>query len=561
MIQHRSTETVFSMEKMGQDFIEIQRRYDVIEKCFSPVYIHPEKQIKFTKADPSRTFINTKLFRLFLLIVFLTPVHVLIFPQVSLGITPVETVNVMAPLWVSNDSEMEIFDNLLDEAVKIGVTAVSVDVWWGSVEADGDDKFDWSYYDIIFNKIREKGLKIVPIMSFHQCGGGPGDDCNILLPRWIWTHFIEYGLSPADLKFESETGNVLEDTIAPWATKNAAVIAEYMEFMNEFEERYTGIAGDFDEINISLGPTGELRYPSYNNSDYWSYPCRGHFQAYSDFARKDFREWALGEFRGLEKLSERWAVMLSNPNEIRVPGGHLPPNSGCLRARAFVDQNDYQDTAYGMDFITWYNNSLVCHGKRMLLAADKAFNGPMKSIPLGIKIPGIHWQMKCTATPRIAEIAAGLVDTKSNLDTSAAARDDAYGYKKILDMIAEVKREIKREIILHFTALEMDNDANCNIGTSLAESLVFWISDSARDRQITLKGENALSYIGDPEPEGSPDDRSWSRIRNAFRWASYNGFTFLRLSNHRQEPGPGPWDFDKKHLENFIRDFTSAESR
>ena len=149
--------------------------------------------------------------------------------------------------------------------LKLVLPAVSVDVWWGSVEADGDDKFDWSYYDIIFNKIREKGLKIVPIMSFHQCGGGPGDDCNILLPRWIWTHFIEYGLSPADLKFESETGNVLEDTIAPWATKNAAVIAEYMEFMNEFEERYTGIAGDFDEINISLGPTGELRYPSYNN--------------------------------------------------------------------------------------------------------------------------------------------------------------------------------------------------------------------------------------------------------------------------------------------------------
>ena len=129
-----------------------------------------------------------------------------------------------------------------------------------------------------------------------------------------------------------------------------------------------------------------------------------------------------------------------------------PPTPDVFEPGLFVDQNDYQDTAYGMDFITWYNNSLVCHGKRMLLAADKAFNGPMKSIPLGIKIPGIHWQMKCTATPRIAEIAAGLVDTKSNLDTSAAARDDAYGYKKILDMIAEVKREIKREIILHFTA-------------------------------------------------------------------------------------------------------------
>ena len=139
---------------------------------------------------------------------------------------PVTTAGVMAPLRMS-EAELAQFESLLDEAKGIGVTAVSVDVWWGLVENTGDQHFDWRYYDQVFQKIRGKGLKIVPIMAFHKCGGGPGDNCDIPLPAWVWGRFTAVGLSADDLKYESETGNVQDDAIAPWASENPAVLAQF----------------------------------------------------------------------------------------------------------------------------------------------------------------------------------------------------------------------------------------------------------------------------------------------------------------------------------------------
>jgi beta-amylase len=98
---------------------------------------------------------------------------------------PVTTAAVMAPLHMS-EAELAQFESLLDEAKGIGVTAVSVDVWWALVETTGDQQFDSSYYDQVFQKIRGKGFKIVPILAFHKCGGGPGDTCDIPLPTWVW---------------------------------------------------------------------------------------------------------------------------------------------------------------------------------------------------------------------------------------------------------------------------------------------------------------------------------------------------------------------------------------
>jgi len=454
-----------------------------------------------------------------------------------------------------SDAEITNFDNLLNDAKGIGVNAISVDVWWGLVENNGNQNFDWSYYDKVFQKIRDKGLKIVPIMSFHKCGGGPGDSCNISLPTWIWSHFTNAGLSSHDLKYESETGKVQDDAIAPWVIENPTVLAQFSEFMDEFEQHFAPIAGDFIEINISLGPTGELRYPAYNSSDGWQYPDRGNFQAYSDFAQSNFRNWVLAEYGGLSGVSNRWDIPLGNPNEIRVPGGQLPDNSG-RRAQSFVDNNDYKDMQYGKDFIDWYNESLVGHGKRLLLAAHNAFDGAMRSIPLGMKIPGLHWQMQCSEHPRIAEITAGLIQTSLNYNARHPA---AFGYKNIMDMIADVKISTNREIILHFTALEMDNDANCGVGTSLAEALVFWISQAAEDRGITHRGENALGCVNDPEDPTSADNRSWDRIRNVFTYALYSGFTFLRLTNASGEFGCIPWNsVDKERYREFIKDYVST---
>jgi beta-amylase len=462
---------------------------------------------------------------------------------------PVTTAAVMAPLRMSKP-ELAQFDSLLDEAKAIGVTAVSVDVWWGLVETTGDQHFDWRYYDQVFQKIRGKGLKIIPIMAFHKCGGGPGDDCNIPLPAWVWGRLTAVGGSADDLKYESETGTVQDDAIPPWASEDPAVLAQFREFIDAFEQHFAPLAGDLIEINISLGPTGELRYPAYNGSDGWQYPDRGNFQAYSGLAQENFRSWALAKYGDLSGVSQHWGIALGSPADIRAPGGELPDDS-VRRAQAFVDAYDYKDTPYGRDFIDWYHESLVGHGKRVLLAANDALDGPMKAIPLGMKIPGIHWQLQCTPHPRIAEVTAGLIPISLN---QQARQPDAFGYRKVMEMIAEVKRSTHREVILHFTALEMDNDAYCGIGSSMAAALVLWVSQAAAGQGITHRGENALSCVNDPEGPTSPDNRSWEHIENAFTHASYSGFTFLRLTSRREASGCVPWNaVDKDRYRTFIQ--------
>jgi hypothetical protein len=463
-----------------------------------------------------------------------------------------QTAAVMAPLEIPRQISWENFERLLDQARQSGVDTVSVDFFWGKIEGAGDQNFDWSDYDRIVDSIRARGLKIVPIISFHRCGGGPGDDCDIPLPRWLYSAFIGIGLSATDLKYESEQGRIHEDAIVPWATVTPAVLDQFRELMTAFATHYAPQASSFAELNISLGPTGELRYPSYNSypgSDGWQYPDRGFFQAYSALAQASFRSWALNRFGGLPGVSARWNIPLASPSEIRVPGGDLPPTAG-RRAETFVQDRDYSDTRYGQDFIDWYNQSLVDHGRRLLIAADAAFSGPFQSIPLGMKIPGVHWQMmSCAAHPRIAEITAGLVQTTLDLRPIEQARGDAYGYKRIVDMVADVSSQTGRDVVLHFTAAEMDNDSACGTGNSMAEALVFWIAQAAHDRGVPAKSENALACVNQPG-----DDRTWESIRNVFANSTYQGFTLLRLV----ENGCNPWGTDRDAYASFIRDFGTS---
>jgi hypothetical protein len=92
--------------------------------------------------------------------------------------------NVMAPLCMDDimkdgkcSKTSETFKEQLKTAKAMGVKAVSVDVWWGIVERDGDNRFVWDYYDKVADAIRDAGLHWAPILSFHQCGGNVGDEC------------------------------------------------------------------------------------------------------------------------------------------------------------------------------------------------------------------------------------------------------------------------------------------------------------------------------------------------------------------------------------------------
>ncbi len=468
----------------------------------------------------------------------------------------------MAPLYVQSD-EFSTFEGILAEAKAIGVEAVSVDVWWGLVYK-GRHQPDWKYYDKVFRTIDNHGLKIIPILATHMCGGGPGDNCIcdekpkhgeeercwIPLPEWIYN---KLGYKKDDLAYRSETGRYLFDAVPPWITAplKSPVMKEIVSFYREFAKHYSEYArhGCFGEINISLGPTGELRYPSYNKGDGWEFPARGYFQAYSGPAVESFRTWVLKKYENLRGINQAWKTTIIKMEEI------LPPEPNLQGERLVT----FLHSARGRDFTQWYSTTLLRHGKRMLKAADNVFDGEYDAIPIGMKMPGIHWQMQCTKTPRIAEITAGLVQAGSYPPLSVENDDDSYGYAPLFEMIHSLKEEINgRDIILHFTALEMDNDIACHMeqpiyGTSRAEMLVYWISQNAKDKGITLRGENALQWVGEPDnPYG--ENRSWVKISNAIRYGYYSGFTFLRLWNRES------WEYDKKNYEDLIRAFSYYEN-
>lgn len=79
----------------------------------------------------------------------------LVVVNVFIGVSPtgvfaqsyegVFTAGVMAPLHID---DWEQFENDLSLAKDMGVNSVSVDVWWGDVEKNGDNQFNWSYYEI-----------------------------------------------------------------------------------------------------------------------------------------------------------------------------------------------------------------------------------------------------------------------------------------------------------------------------------------------------------------------------------------------------------------------------
>lgn len=232
------------------------------------------------------------------------------------------TANVMAPLWVS-DTDMPAFEAQIKTAKEYGVDAVSVDIWWGKVETS-DQVFNWTYYDNLFAKIKAQGLKIVPILSFHTCGGNVGDECNFPIPGWLGGKYTGATLNGLTLdgnglKYKSEQGNYSSETIQAWA--DPLVVGEYSAFATAFKTKYgTAYASDFQEINVSLGPAGGTRFPKYNSHDTGAgYPSRGALQAYSPLAVADFRTSIMAKY-GTLAANTAWGSSLTS----RLPRSTRP---------------------------------------------------------------------------------------------------------------------------------------------------------------------------------------------------------------------------------------------
>lgn len=450
------------------------------------------------------------------------------------------SVTAMAPLHINNDIEMANFVKDLQFGKANGVNTISVDVWWGIAEKAGEQKFDWKYYEKIFKTIKDNGLKITPILSMHQCGGNVGDNVNIPIPEWTWDYLAtkmgaNQNLSgdavetaktigrtlKEDLYYKNERGQNISEVVPIWYDE--VMMPKYKQFMKGFNDHFISnfdsqinIKDNIDEIHISCGPAGELRYPTYSeNLQGAEFPSRGWFVGYDKGGTTSFRKYIEKKYNNdIHKLNYDWETKLGSFSEI-LPPHNNPVEEG--RAKGFVDAKDYVNTKYGKDYIEWYHNTLIKHGEDLLINSHEIFKDT--EIPIGIKIPGIHWQIANMNTPRIAEIVAGQVDNNTS-------REFDFGYKGFFDMIKSVKdRYAKNDTITYFTCLEMDNDLKGNLNgkqtNSMAKSLVEWVLDAAKSRGLTIKGENACE-------SNLQSEKAWNMLKYN-SWEGYDGVTFLRL--------------------------------
>lgn len=428
---------------------------------------------------------------------------------------PAFTAYAMAPLTPPTDaSGWAALDGQLQAAKNEGVDGVAVDVWWGLVERTAPGVFDWSAYDELFSRIVSHGLAVVPNLSFHRCGGNVGDDCDIPLPAWVWTQFDgqtigNVSIDSAALKFVSEQGNASDEYVQGWA--DDLVVDDYAAFARafaaHFDCRYTS---DIPEITVSLGPAGELRYPSYNSHDQGTgWPNRGALQAYSALAVQDFQQAVMAEYGSLDAVNAAWGTSLTAVSQI------VPPTD----ASGFFSRQDYRTTTYGRDLIDWYNGSLVEHGTTVLTAVGDALGSSFPGADLAYKVPGVAWSMTNPDFPRAAEVNAGLIQTSIDDNSDATG----HGYEKIIGIGATLSTS-SRPVDMYFTAVEQDDDTSSAGGWSQAKSLAFWVATNAAAQGTTIKAENALSG-------GVTGDHGWDNITNAFDWAPYTGLTTLRLSD------------------------------
>jgi beta-amylase len=450
--------------------------------------------------------------------------------RIMLG-SPETKINAMAPLMIGDPNNpdgqaskqaWDEFARQLSLGKKAGLDGISTDVWWGVVEPK-EGQFSWNYYDKMSSQIIGSGLKWVPILSFHECGGNVGDTVNVPVPFWVWNKISGQipGSGPDVGKFRSEQGNVSSEYPQFWADKYANPL--YKNVMTAFADHFASKAQGMGEINISLGPAGEARYPSYNHHDQnVNYPTRGALQCYSELAKADFQNWVMKKYGNFENVNRAW-------------GGHVENIEPPVDANGFFNNNIHHNTQYGRDFFDWYNGTLINHIQTVMGTALDVYgtNPVYKNVDIGMKLPGIHWRVgnwdggNLNMGDRLAELDAGMITTSHN---DWGSDDAGRGYRPLLSGIKQLMTKPGGDrLMLHFTALEMSDGIDRNMGANaMPYTLANWVGQEAQRQGLSIKGENALGG-------NLANENAWNNMASHLRLPGqpgyYQGLTLLRLSD------------------------------
>ncbi|XP_078439754.1 beta-amylase 1, chloroplastic-like [Wolffia australiana] len=390
-----------------------------------------------------------------------------------------------------------------------GIEGVMVDVWWGLVEKDRPGQYDWRGYDELMEMASRIGLKVQAVMSFHQCGGNVGDSCTIPLPSWV----VEEIDRDQDLAYTDQHGrrnyeylSLGCDTLP--VLKGRSPVQCYGDFMRAFRDHFAAYLGStIVEIQVGMGPAGELRYPSYPEMNgTWSFPGIGAFQCYDKYMLASLK--AAAEAAGKPEWGQGGPTDAGEYN-------NWPEDT------AFFRRDGGWSGPYGDFFLSWYSNLLLDHGDRVLSQATALFR-TTPGVKVSVKVAGIHWHYGTRS--HAPELTAGYYNTR-----------DRDGYLPIARMLA------RHGAVFNFTCVEMRDheqpaDAQCR-----PEGLVRQVAAAARAAGAALAGENALPRY-DPAAH-----EQIVRAAGASEGAGMCAFTYLRMS-------PQLFQADNfRHFVNFVR--------
>ncbi|EFA86518.1 predicted protein [Heterostelium album PN500] len=403
-------------------------------------------------------------------------------------------VYVMLPLdTLSNDNQLNNASTLYQQLVYLKensqISGVMTDVWWGLVEQQ-PNQYNWSGYEQLFNLVTKANLNIKVTLSFHQCGGNVGDTCNIPLPPWV----LSVGKSNPDIFYTDQSLNRDEEYLSCGIDLEPLFggrtpVDIYADFMASFKQTFAYLMPEtLREIQVGLGPAGEMRYPSYQLA-YWTFPGVGEFQCYDKYL-----------------LAQLAAAANTSGNPL---WGHAGPNNAgtynSVPSQTGFFYNGFQNyqSTYGQFFLTWYSDTLIAHGDRILSQASSIF--AHTNVNLTAKVSGIHWWYGDPS--HAAELTAGYKN------------DQGQAYIDIATMFA------KHGVAFDFTCLEMRDSEQPASCLCRPEELVGQTKQAAMQAQISYSGENALQRY---------DQAAYSEIE--YESTRYNflisGFSYLRLDDY-----------------------------
>ncbi|XP_068663050.1 inactive beta-amylase 9-like [Aristolochia californica] len=391
----------------------------------------------------------------------------------------------------------------------LGVQGVELPVWWGIAEKETQGRYDWSAYLALVEMIRSSGLKLRASICFHASA-----DTTIPLPQWV----SQIGEAQPDIFFTDRSGrrykgclSLSVDDLPVFDGRTPMQV--YEGFFRSFQSSFSAFFGStITDISVSLGPDGELRYPSFlSSSESHQFSGVGEFQCYDKHMLSQLKQQA--DSSG----NQFW--VLSGPHD--APTYNQSPESN-----GFCRENGGSwESPYGDFFLSWYSNQLLSHGDRLLSLASSTFSS--SPVTVSGTVPLLHsWYNTC-AHP--AELTGGYYNTANR-----------NGYEAIAEIFA------KNSCKMVLPGMELSDHNVAQASHSSPDSLASQIMRACEMHGVEIFGENSSSV--------SRVSGSFENIKNKLiSSCSVDSFTYQRM---------GAYFFSPEHFplfSEFVRSFNQWE--